>query len=157
MGVHFQVVTYKELATFPSEWEVWKRFLQSVVSSQVWKSVFQVFKVKVLSSKCVKESFSSCWRFQRWSLRNVWKRVLQVVESFNDEVWSVCKRGFLSFWKLQVSSVSKTILCQCYKFQVKFQILCNKVFKCTKVFLWRFCFVTYINWVGEISSEVFKH
>jgi hypothetical protein len=35
MGVHFQVVAYKELATFPSEWEVWKRLLQSVVSSCV--------------------------------------------------------------------------------------------------------------------------
>jgi hypothetical protein len=33
MGVHFQVVAYKELATFPSEWEVWKRLLQNVVSS----------------------------------------------------------------------------------------------------------------------------
>jgi hypothetical protein len=40
--VHFQVVAYKEVATFPSEWEVWKRLLQSVLSSQVWKNVFQV-------------------------------------------------------------------------------------------------------------------
>jgi hypothetical protein len=29
--VHFQVVAYKVLATFPSEWEVWKRLLQGVV------------------------------------------------------------------------------------------------------------------------------
>ncbi len=50
VGVHFQVVAYKELATFPSEWEVWKRLLQSVVSSSVWKSVLQVFKFQVLSS-----------------------------------------------------------------------------------------------------------
>jgi hypothetical protein len=28
MGVHFQVVTYKELVTFPSEWEVGKRFIE---------------------------------------------------------------------------------------------------------------------------------
>jgi hypothetical protein len=35
MGVHFQVVAYKELATFPSEWEVWKKLLQGVVSYQV--------------------------------------------------------------------------------------------------------------------------
>ncbi len=60
MGAHFQVVAYKELAIFPSEWEVWKRLLQSVVSSQMWKSVLQVFKFQVLNSKCVKESSSSC-------------------------------------------------------------------------------------------------
>jgi hypothetical protein len=52
MGVHFQVVVYKELVTFPSEWE---RLLQSVI---------QVFKLQVLSSKCV----------------------LQVVKGFNIEV-----------------------------------------------------------------------
>jgi hypothetical protein len=60
MEVHFQVVAYKELTTFPSEWEVWKRFLQGVISSQVWKSVLQVFKFQILSSKCVKESFTNC-------------------------------------------------------------------------------------------------
>jgi hypothetical protein len=32
VGVHFQVVAYKEIVTFSSEWELWKRFLQSVVS-----------------------------------------------------------------------------------------------------------------------------
>jgi len=58
--VHFQVVAYKELATFSNEWEVWKRFLQSVIGSQVSKNVLQVFKFQVLSSKCVKESSSSC-------------------------------------------------------------------------------------------------
>jgi hypothetical protein len=50
VGVHFQVVAYEELATFPSEWEVWKRLLQSVVSVKVWKNVFQVvesFNVQV--------------------------------------------------------------------------------------------------------------
>jgi len=62
VGVHFQVVAYKELTTFPSEWEAWKRLLQGVVSSQVWKSVFQVFKFQLLSSKCVKESSSKCPR-----------------------------------------------------------------------------------------------
>jgi hypothetical protein len=60
MGVHFQVVVYKELATFPSGWEVWKRLLQNVISFEVWKNVLQVFKFQVLSSKCVEESFSSC-------------------------------------------------------------------------------------------------
>jgi hypothetical protein len=49
-------VAYKELATFPSEWEVWKRFLQNDVSFQVWKSVIQVFKFQVLSFKCVEDS-----------------------------------------------------------------------------------------------------
>jgi hypothetical protein len=33
VGVLFKVVAYKEFATFPSEWEVWKRLLQGVVSS----------------------------------------------------------------------------------------------------------------------------
>jgi hypothetical protein len=33
---------------FPNEWEVWKRFIQNVVSSQMWKNVFQVFELKVL-------------------------------------------------------------------------------------------------------------
>jgi hypothetical protein len=52
------VVAYKELATFPSEWEVWKRFLQNDVSFKVWKSVIQVlsFKFQVLSFKCVEDS-----------------------------------------------------------------------------------------------------
>jgi len=65
VGVHFHVVAYKELASFPSEWEVWKRLFQNVVSSQMWRSVFQVFKFQV---------------------QNVWKRVFQVVEGFNVEV-----------------------------------------------------------------------
>ncbi len=75
------MVAYKEFTTFPSEWEVWERLLQGVVSSQVWKNVLQVFKFQVLSSKCVKESSSKCPRVQ-----SVWKRVLQVVESFNIKV-----------------------------------------------------------------------
>jgi hypothetical protein len=58
-------VAYKELATFPSEWEVWKRLLQNVVSFQMWKNVIQVFKFQVLS---------------------VWKRVLQVLENFKIKV-----------------------------------------------------------------------
>ncbi len=44
MGVHFQVVAYKELETFLSEWEVWKTLIQSVVGSQVWKIVFRVME-----------------------------------------------------------------------------------------------------------------
>jgi hypothetical protein len=44
--VHFQVVAYKAIITFPSEWEVWKRFLQSVVSfSSVENSFFKFLKV----------------------------------------------------------------------------------------------------------------
>jgi hypothetical protein len=42
VGVHFQVVAYKELVTFPSEWEVWKTLLQNVVNFQVLNNVFQV-------------------------------------------------------------------------------------------------------------------
>jgi hypothetical protein len=54
--VHFQVVAYKELATFPSEWEVWKRLLQSIVSSErvFFKSLSSSFKFK-----SVKESSSN--------------------------------------------------------------------------------------------------
>jgi hypothetical protein len=52
-------MAYRELVTFPSEWEVWKKLLQSVLSSKVWKSVLQVFKFQVLSSKCMQESSSS--------------------------------------------------------------------------------------------------
>jgi hypothetical protein len=51
MGVHFQVVAYKELATFPNEWEVWKKLLQSVINSQMWKSV-QVFLLVGPPSAC---------------------------------------------------------------------------------------------------------
>jgi hypothetical protein len=74
MGVHFQVVAYKELATFPSEWEVWKTFLHNVISSQVWKNFLQVFKLKVCE-----------------------KRVLQVVEGFNIEDLRNCaEESYLS-------------------------------------------------------------
>jgi hypothetical protein len=46
VGIHFQVVAYKEFVTFPSEWEVWKKFLQSVVSfSSVENSFFKFLKV----------------------------------------------------------------------------------------------------------------
>jgi hypothetical protein len=55
---------HKELATFPSEWEVWKRLLQSVLGFQVCKNVLQVFKFQVLNSKCVKENSLSCGGFQ---------------------------------------------------------------------------------------------
>ncbi len=43
MGIHFQTVVYKELTMFPSEWEMWKRFVQSVISFQMWKNVLQGF------------------------------------------------------------------------------------------------------------------
>ncbi len=43
-GSSFPSGGIQQLTTFPSEWEVWKKLLQGVVSSQMWKSVFQVFK-----------------------------------------------------------------------------------------------------------------
>ncbi len=56
----------KRVIVFSSEWEVWKKFLQSVVSfSSVEKLVFESIK------------------FQGES---VWKRVLQIVENFNFQV-----------------------------------------------------------------------
>ncbi len=63
-------MAYKELTTFPSEWEVWKRLLQGVISFQGWKSVLQVFKFQVLSSKCVKESSSKCPRISKFVEEN---------------------------------------------------------------------------------------
>jgi hypothetical protein len=57
-------MAYKELATFPSECEAWKRLLQSVVN---FKCGRLFFKFQVSSSK-------------------VWKKVLQVFEAFNVEV-----------------------------------------------------------------------
>ncbi len=68
------MVAYKELTTFPSEWEVWKRLLQGVISSQVWKSVLQVFKFQIVENFNIKV------------LESVWKRVLRVVDSFNVQV-----------------------------------------------------------------------
>jgi hypothetical protein len=56
-GSSFPSGAYKELATFPNEWEVWKRLLQGVVSFQVWKSVIQVFKFQILSSKVCEREF----------------------------------------------------------------------------------------------------
>jgi hypothetical protein len=56
----------KRVIVFPSEWEVWKRFLQGVVSFSSVKNLF----------------FESI-KFQSES---VWKRVLLVVENFNFQV-----------------------------------------------------------------------
>ncbi len=56
----------KRVIVFPSEWEVWERFLQGVVSfSSVKNLVFESIK------------------FQSES---VWKRVLLLVENFNFQV-----------------------------------------------------------------------
>jgi hypothetical protein len=42
----------KRVTVFPSEWEVWKRFLQGVVSfSRVKKLVFEIIKFSKLESK----------------------------------------------------------------------------------------------------------
>ncbi len=60
------MVAYKELATFPSEWEVWKKLLQGAISFSSVKNLF----------------FESI-KFQSES---VWKRVLLVVENFNLQV-----------------------------------------------------------------------
>ncbi len=56
----------KRVIVFPSEWEVWKRFLQGVVSFSSVKNLF----LKV-------SSFQS---------ESVWKRVLLVVQNFNFQV-----------------------------------------------------------------------
>ncbi len=68
-GFFFSLQGCKESKNpFTSEWEVWKRFLQRVVSFSSVETCFQVF-----------ESI----KFQGES---VWKRVLGVVEDFNFEI-----------------------------------------------------------------------
>jgi len=63
VGVHFQVVTYKELTTFPSEWEAWKRFSSRCCKFSSVEECSSSFEVsKYLSSKCVKERSSKCPR-----------------------------------------------------------------------------------------------
>jgi hypothetical protein len=59
----------KRVIVFPSEWDVWKRFLQSVVRFSSVENLF--FK------------FFESIKFQGES---VWKRVLPVVENFNFQV-----------------------------------------------------------------------
>jgi hypothetical protein len=59
----------KKVLVFPSEWEVWKRFLRSVVSFSNVENLFL--------------SFFESIKFQSES---VWKRVLRVVENFNFQV-----------------------------------------------------------------------
>jgi len=61
VGVHFQVVAYKELTTFPSEWEAWKRFSSRCCkfsSVQECSSSLEVssFKFKVCEREVFKVS-----------------------------------------------------------------------------------------------------
>ncbi len=56
----------KRVIVFPSEWEVWKRFLQGVVS---------LLSVKNLVFESIK-----------YQSESVWKRVLLLVENFNFQV-----------------------------------------------------------------------
>jgi hypothetical protein len=51
---------------FPSEWEVWKRFLQGVVSFSSVKNLF----------------FES----SKFQIESVWKTILLIVENFNFQV-----------------------------------------------------------------------
>ncbi len=55
----------------------------------MWKSVLQVFKFQVLSSKVWKRGLQVFEIFNVEVWESAWKRVLQVVESFNIEVLGV--------------------------------------------------------------------
>ncbi len=87
------------------------------------RKFFKLLRVSRLKFEkvCVEESSSSCWEFQPSSLRCVQERFFKLLK-------------VSSCWKLQVSSVSKRVLCQCYKFQIKFQICARKFFKSLRVF-----------------------
>jgi hypothetical protein len=56
----------KRVIVFPSEWEVWKRFLQGVVSFSSVKNLF----------------FES----SKFQIESVWKTILLIVENFNFQV-----------------------------------------------------------------------
>jgi hypothetical protein len=49
----------------------------------VWKSVLQVFKFQVLKFKVCERKFFKLLRVSTLKFEKVWKRVLQIVESFN--------------------------------------------------------------------------
>ncbi len=55
----------------------------------MWKSVIQVFKFQVLSSKGWKRGLQVFEVFNVEVWQSVWKTVPWVVESFNTEVWGV--------------------------------------------------------------------
>jgi len=59
----------KRVKVFPNEWEVWKRFLQSVVSFSSVENLFFKFFESIKSQG-----------------ESVWERVLRVVENFNFQV-----------------------------------------------------------------------
>jgi hypothetical protein len=71
VGVHFQVLAYQEIVTFPSEWEVWKRFFQSVVSFSSVENLFfkflkvSNFKVKVCGREFFKLLSISTLKFEK--------------------------------------------------------------------------------------------
>jgi hypothetical protein len=72
---------------FPSEWEVWKRFLQSVVSfSSVENLFFKFLKVSNFKVKVFGREFFESLGISTFKFESVWKRGLEVVENFNLQV-----------------------------------------------------------------------
>ncbi len=88
------MVAYKELTTFLSEWEVWERCFQGVVSFQVWKNVIQVFKFQVLNSKCVKEFSSKCPRISKCG-----RKFFKLLKVSTLKFEKVCGREFFELLK----------------------------------------------------------
>ncbi len=62
----------KSRSPFPSEWEVWKRFLQGVVSfSSVKNSLFKFFKISSFKVKVFGREFFELLRFSTLKFEKV--------------------------------------------------------------------------------------
>jgi hypothetical protein len=67
----------KRVRVFPSEWEVWKRFLQNLVSfSSVKNLFFKFFKVSNFKVKVFGRELFELLRTSTFKFENVWERVL---------------------------------------------------------------------------------
>jgi hypothetical protein len=107
--VHFQVVAYKEIVTFVSEWEVWKIFLQSLVSfSNVENSLFKFlkvssFKVKVFGREFFKLLRISTLKFEKVCGREFFKLLRISTLKFE----KVCGREFFKLLRISTLKFEK--------------------------------------------------
>ncbi len=83
----------KRVKVFPSKWEVWKRFLQSVVSFLSVKNLFFKFlKVSSFKVKMFGREFFKLLKTSTFKFENVWERVIRFIESLRcvEERFSSC-------------------------------------------------------------------
>ncbi len=83
----------KRVRVFPSEWEVWKRFLQSVISFLSVKNLFFKFlKVSSFKVKMFGREFFKLLKTSTFKFENVWERVLRFIENLRcvEERFSSC-------------------------------------------------------------------